>query len=687
VEAPIYFANQLINNYATDSFVHQVLDQMQVWIVPIVNPDGFVYTQSANANDGTRLWRKNRRPINLGPCASATGADLNRNYDYQWRLRGDTACNDYCSPDKTCITDDMGASDDPSNLEIYRGPSAASEPEVKVMQALINDPARHFRAELDYHNYGQLVLYPWGYQDDPSPDASLLSAIAQQMSDQIKGVSGLFYKPEQAIKLYQVTGASLDFAYATSGVPLPITIEMRPICCDFAVPVEQIAETDQENWAAIMPVLKWAAGPPILQSVKAFGTAADGTFSKPVYAANWKLPTDGTTGVRQLSVDWRFPGIQPGALQVQLQFSKSMNPALPPRATLGRDGNRDELTLVAVNSDEGWHKTVYDNDTWIGEATIAQDGNLTSAWRLYATATDTAGLVLDGDPATIADYGAGTGMWRNYEDALTAGSDAGDVGGTDSWNVLAPTLRGDFPDIFVASPGGGERLVGGEAVSAAWTLPKDSGFQTVRQDVYLSIDDGATFSPLLQGISGSLEAATLTLPHVATTTARLRIVAIDGPTGNALIGDSRADFTIGADVTGGASITIVSAEQQDLNWTDSVAGQAASGSQRLAINLQITNVGSAAIANPFLRIADLSRPEILLTRDPQSPAEIGARQAIGAGDDGVLSPGESVQIQLVVGLMSKKKFVMSAGLYGVPVGGTISGSPAVQVWSGKPRNR
>jgi murein tripeptide amidase MpaA len=77
VEAPIYFANQLVNNYASDDFVRQMLDHLQIWIVPIVNPDGLAFSQSAppGVNDGTRMWRKNRRPITLGACASTVGVD------------------------------------------------------------------------------------------------------------------------------------------------------------------------------------------------------------------------------------------------------------------------------------------------------------------------------------------------------------------------------------------------------------------------------------------------------------------------------------------------------------------------------------------------------------------------------------------------------------------------------------
>jgi carboxypeptidase T len=685
VESPIYFANQLVNNYATDSFVRQIVDHLQIWVVPIVNPDGLAFSQSAppGVMNGTRLWRKNRRPITLDACASAVGVDLNRNYDYQWRLRGDTPCDNYCSSDKSCMRDDTGASDDPTDIELYRGPQAASEPEIKAMQSLISDPNRHFRAELDYHNFAQLILYPWGYQHDAAPDAALQAQLAQQVSNEIKKVNGRLYQPEPSIDLYQVSGSSTDYAYAVSHIAVPLTIEMRPSCCEFDVPEEQIAETNAENWAGIRPVLYWAAGPPILESVKAYSIGTDGTFSKLVYAARWVQPADDTGGTRRLVTDTRFPGIEPGPLQVRLQFSKTMRTALPPRATMGRDEQRDELTFVSTSDAEGWQKTFYDNDTWIGETIITQDDNLTSAWRLYVASVDTGGSDLDAVPATVAAYATGTGKWQGYEES---GGD-GTEGGTDAMHEMSPTLAGDTFNLVIASPGGGERLIGGEPFMVAWTLPRQAGFQAVRQELYLSTDGGMSFTRLADNIPGNVEKYSLRMPPVSTTTARLRLVAIEGSLGNALYGDSRADFTIGANVGANVEIQFVSSEKQNVNWTDNSADQMASGALRLVINLRITNHSDVAIVSPFLRLAELSRSHVLLTRDPQTLPGVGARQAFDVGEDGQLAPGESAEVRLIMGLVSKKKFSMSVELYGVGASSATAPASATLIWTGKPRNQ
>lgn len=681
VETPVHFANQLINGYATDTSIKYMVDRLQIWIVPIVNPDGFVFTSGSGAGD--RLWRKNRRPITINGCVSNVGVDLNRNYDFQWRLRGDNACEDYCSSDKSCFNDDVGASDDPRNIETYRGPQPDSEPEVKVLKTLMDDPNRHFRAQLDYHSYGQLILYPWGYQRGDAPDNKMLSDLAQKMSKDIKSVDGKTYTPQSAFDLYTTTGTSSDYAYGVNKVAVPLVIEMRPVCCSFTLPEEQITGTSAENWAGARTILNWAAGPPFLESVKAYSMGSDGTFSKLVYSARWIEPAEPTTTERQLVFDTRFPGLEPGQLQVVLQFSKSMNRSLPARATLGRDGRTDELTLVTAQANSGWQKTVYENDTWVGETVITQDGNETSPWRLSVAATDTSGLNLDAAPDSIADYATGTGHWKNYEDSNQQGTD----GGTDNVHSFGPTFSGDFPNVFVASPVGGERLISGETLNVAWTVPRESGFTPVRQEIYLSTDSGTHYDLIVEGLPGDVDKYLLTLPKVSTTQARIRILAIEGSFGNALVGDNQADFTIGANVGSGVDIKLLSSEKISQNWSDTASDNPASGALRFVVNISLTNRGSVPIAKPFLRVADLNRGHVLLNRDPKTAPSIDARMSVDVGEDNILAPGETAQARLLLGLVSKKKFSLSLEIYGVAVAGTINPSSSTKIWSTKPKNR
>jgi carboxypeptidase T len=680
VESPVYFANRLLSGYATDDSVKYLVDHLQIWIVPIMNPDGLTYTQNSpnDQMDQVRLWRKNRRPISTGSCPSAVGVDLNRNYSYQWRTRDDAPCDDYCS-DRSCLNDDIGGSDDPTS-EIYRGPKAESELEVKAIKSLVDDPNRHFRAQLDYHNFAQLILYPWGYAPFGTNDSNTLSRLAQQMSDAVFSVDRKRYRPEQAVDLYTLTGSSIDYAYGANHVPAPFVIEMRPDCCNFSVSESQIPAVNQETWAGAQGLLNWAAGPPILESVKAYTPGPDGTFSRLVYSARWTSSPDNATQ-RQMSVDTRFPGIDPSRLQVRLQFSTPMNTSLTPRATLGRDAQLDEVTLSAVSENEGWQRTAYANDTWVGETVLIDDGNLTSPWRLAVSATDSLGSMLDAVPGTIASYTAGLSHWENYEDSTGEGND----GGVDTLHTMAPGVRGDFPSFLIGSPGGGERLAGGDDYIVGWTAPNAPGYP---QLLTLSTDGGVSFAPLAQNIPSDAQRFRVTMPRVATSRARIGLLAVEPVFHNPTAAVSEADFSIGLNVGSNVEISFVSSERVDLNWSATSSDEppnTASGASRLIVNLRIVNRGNTPIVSPFLRVAELTR-NVLLTHEPKSNWTEGARLNVDAGSDNTLSPGETVDARLVVGLLAPKKFFLSVEMYGVP-GEPIIPASAVNVWSGKPRTR
>lgn len=671
VETPIYFAKQFLNNYDTDDSVRHMVDSLQIWIVPIVNPDGLVFSQNApnSATDGVRLWRKNRRPVS-NDCGSDTGVDLNRNYDFQWRLESDAPCE---------TRDDDGASDSVKS-EVYRGPKAASEPEVQALTSLTDDPNRRFRVQLDYHNFSQLILYPWGYQEGIAPDSSVLSDLAQRMSDRIFAHQSHRYTPQQAIDLYKTTGTSTDYAYGVNRVAAPFVIEMRPSCCDFSVPESEIGAVNHENWLGARLMLNWATGPAILESVQAYQLAVGGGFTKLVYSARWTE----SAGSRQMVVDTRFPGIEPGRIQLRLQFSKPMDSTQLPVATLGRNGRLDELRLLPVGQAGGWQKSVYANDTWVGEAVVLQDTADATSWQLQAQAIDPVQLNIDAKPGTIASYQTGTGNWRDYEDA----DEEGTAGGADTHHILSPTLRADIPNIFLGSPAGGERLPGGAVYTVAWTVPKNLGLSIVRQELLLSTDGGASFEKWVPDLAPHLEKFQIAMPKITTTQARVRVLVQEASVGNVLFGDSQINFTIGSNVGAGVDLSVLSSERLDESWTDTPQeefGAPSSGAQRLVINLSLTNRSSVAIAHPFLQVADVTRGNVLLTRDSKSGPRGGARQSIDAGSDSILSPGETVQVRLQLGIVIKKKFNLYVDIFGVPVNGSISPADSLRIWKGKPR--
>lgn len=116
--------------YGVDPALTKLLDERDVYVVPMVNPDGVntVWTDQ-------RMWRKNRSPNADG----SRGTDPNRNYPFLHGL---------------CGSSNTGSS------ETYHGAAPGSEPETRTMMAL----QRALRPELyiDFHNSGNEVLdlYP-----------------------------------------------------------------------------------------------------------------------------------------------------------------------------------------------------------------------------------------------------------------------------------------------------------------------------------------------------------------------------------------------------------------------------------------------------------------------------------------------------------------------------------------------
>jgi parallel beta-helix repeat protein len=237
VEVPYRLAQHLVSNYGSDPEITHLVDNSEIWIVPIVNPDGLEYSRTAD-----RLWRKNRRDNGDGTF----GVDLSRNYSVAWGL--------------------PGSSSDTSD-PLYRGPHAFSEPETQAIRDLAL--GRNFQTFVSYHSYGQLILYPWGYTKEPIPDYCLISSMAQDMAELIEGVHGQEYVPKQAMDLYPISGGEIDWFYGELGIPA-FAIELRPATLElggFVLAEDQIVPTFEENLPAALHMISWSIGYGLVENV------------------------------------------------------------------------------------------------------------------------------------------------------------------------------------------------------------------------------------------------------------------------------------------------------------------------------------------------------------------------------------------------------------------------------------
>jgi len=265
VEVVMAFAKYLIEGYATDPRVKAMVDGREIWLVPVQNPDGFVYSTTKY-----RMWRKNRRNNGNGTF----GVDPNRNYGYEWG--------------------GAGASTSPSS-DTYRGPSAASEP---ITQHIQNFARRHtnLKGSISFHSYGELILWPWSYTYDPCPDDAVLGDLARAMA-KLNG-----HAPKQSSDLYPSSGDFDDYMYGVCGLAsftfelakefIPDEDEIRPIC--------------DKNVAALAWFVEHAADPfPLLRHEPLTATTEPGPYRLAVEFNKNHHATFALTGI---DVHWAVAG-------------------------------------------------------------------------------------------------------------------------------------------------------------------------------------------------------------------------------------------------------------------------------------------------------------------------------------------------------------------------------------------
>ncbi|KAI9688614.1 MAG: hypothetical protein M1820_010234 [Bogoriella megaspora] len=228
-----YMAYQLLTNYNSDTTVKAIVDKFDFYILPIVNPDGFSYTQT---ND--RLWRKNRQTVSGNTCV---GRDINRNWPYKWELTN-------------------GASTDPCD-ETYKGQAAGDAPENKGLVTLVSQlrASQGIRLYIDFHSYGQYILWPFGYDCNAvSPKSSALTSLGRGAQSAIAaaGYNTQYTIGPSCSTLYATTGDSVDYIDAVGNATYAYTIELRDTGrSGFVLPANQIQPTVTETWAGVKYML------------------------------------------------------------------------------------------------------------------------------------------------------------------------------------------------------------------------------------------------------------------------------------------------------------------------------------------------------------------------------------------------------------------------------------------------
>ena len=206
----------LIDEDPSEERIRYLIDNTEIFVIPMVNPDGVAYE-----------WRKNREP-NYGPFGTSDtitsyGVDLNRNYDYKWYLPYVLPFN-YMLP--FIINDESWN---------YRGESPFSEIETRAVRDFVHDQP-NIKISLSYHSYSCVIMYPWTHSSLATPDEELFISIGENISkiDKYQLLTHGWRNRTYLIPRFSGTiGTSENWLYGSRGI-LSFTMEL----CETRAPTD-----------------------------------------------------------------------------------------------------------------------------------------------------------------------------------------------------------------------------------------------------------------------------------------------------------------------------------------------------------------------------------------------------------------------------------------------------------------
>jgi PKD repeat protein len=424
------FVESLVDNYGTDADATWLIDHHELHFMLHANPDG-----RKKAETGLS-WRKNTNQNYCSVFPNYRGADLNRNFEFSWGCCG-------------------GASDSQCN-ELYRGPSAASEPETQAIQDYVRanfpdqrgpdpaDPAPDDTSGvyLDIHSHGKLLLWPWGHTPDPAPNGTQLQTMGRKLAYWND------HSPEQAYGLYPTDGTTDGVGYGELGVA-SFTYELGTQFFESCTYFENTIVPDN------MPSLIYAAK---------------------VARTPYRTPAGPDATSLSLSDGAAAPGVTPGT-PVTLQATVN--------DTRYNNSNGAEPTQNVAAAE-----AYLDTPPWQAGATAIP----------MAASDGTFDATVEGVQITLDTTGLGAGQHIVY----VRGQDAGGSWGAFSALFLYVDAPSPVPVVNVVSPAEGSTVAGTVTVQIDATDDVDpAGSLTVEWNV----DGGAWQPAIYNGVSGYYEAS------------------------------------------------------------------------------------------------------------------------------------------------------------------------------------
>ncbi|MGH3687712.1 MAG: M14 family metallopeptidase [Pseudonocardiaceae bacterium] len=238
VEMCLHIVRRLAQGYGSDPAITQLVKSREIWVAPMVNPDGAEYDIATGL---FAAWRKNRQPT---PGSNDIGTDLNRNWSGEW------AC--------------CGGSSASASSDAYHGPAPFSAPETAQLRDWVNSRVvggvQQITAHIDFHSFSELVLWPYGFTTNATGPglSSSDAATFRKLGEAMAATNG--YTPEQSSHLYVNDGSIGDWMWSQHHI-WSVTLEMYPTSLTqggFYPPANVIDRETTRNDAAVDLLLNYA---------------------------------------------------------------------------------------------------------------------------------------------------------------------------------------------------------------------------------------------------------------------------------------------------------------------------------------------------------------------------------------------------------------------------------------------
>ncbi len=193
-QAVLFFADSMLGSYGSISEITEIINTTEIYCFPLINVDGYVYDYP-----GGLWWRKNREPFGGG-----IGTDPNRNYG--------GACNGELNGYWGAVDEGYVSHYPATPSQTFCGAYAYSGDEIQAYTAYIRE--HNITTGFSLHSYGELIMYPWGYKAQGTPDSTLYDTKGNYLGGMMERIGGGTYTAGQSYyNPYPTTGNTRDWIY------------------------------------------------------------------------------------------------------------------------------------------------------------------------------------------------------------------------------------------------------------------------------------------------------------------------------------------------------------------------------------------------------------------------------------------------------------------------------------------